>query len=85
VFDQQIISIDDDFVEAYNCRATANYGLRRVKECFQDLEQVLSRNPLHFGALCGKVGIIVQLMLLCVTVFNNVMYCLNLLRANGVI
>ena len=52
----QIIALDVDFVEAYNRRATANYGLRRAQECYADLEQVLSRNPLHFGALCGKVS-----------------------------
>ena len=56
-------------MEAYNRRATANYGLRRAQACYSDLEQVLSRNPLHFGALCGKVcGIIVPRVSSCVAI-----------------
>mmetsp|Transcript_4088 Transcript_4088/g.6336 ORF Transcript_4088/g.6336 Transcript_4088/m.6336 type:complete len:927 (+) Transcript_4088:144-2924(+) len=50
----EIISIDPTFIEAYNRRATALYGLRRAQECFADLEHVLKHNPLHYGALYGK-------------------------------
>jgi hypothetical protein len=53
----QIITIDPAFMEAYNRRATALYGLQRVQECFSDLEMVLKQNPLHYGALCGKVPV----------------------------
>jgi hypothetical protein len=54
----QIISLDPTFIEAYNRRATALFGLHRAQECFSDLEHVLRANPLHYGALCGKVHII---------------------------
>ena len=51
----QIISLDPTFIEAYNRRATALFGLHRAQECFADLEHVLRANPMHYGALCGKV------------------------------
>jgi hypothetical protein len=51
-----VIKIDVGFAEAYNRRATVHFGLRREDECFADIEMVLKLEPMHYGALCGKVS-----------------------------
>lgn len=42
-----------DWAEAWNKRATANYLLGRLEESAADIDQVLKREPRHFGALSG--------------------------------
>jgi len=39
--------------EPWNKRATLSYLEGRDTECFDDIVQVLQREPRHFGAICG--------------------------------
>jgi hypothetical protein len=39
--------------EPWNKRATLSYLQGRDAECFEDILQVLQREPRHFGAICG--------------------------------
>ncbi|MEZ5752966.1 MAG: tetratricopeptide repeat protein [Paracoccaceae bacterium] len=48
-----VIDQDPDFAEAWNGRATAFFLLNRLGQSMADIEQVLIRNPRHFGALAG--------------------------------
>jgi tetratricopeptide (TPR) repeat protein len=49
----EVIRIKSDFAEGWNKRATLYYFLGRYKESIADCEEVLKRNPHHFGALSG--------------------------------
>ncbi|MEM1314690.1 MAG: tetratricopeptide repeat protein [Pseudomonadota bacterium] len=48
-----------EFAEAWNLRATAFYSLGRHGQSLADIEQVLAREPRHFGALTG-LGVILE-------------------------
>ena len=50
-----------DFAEAWNGRATAYFLANRLGQAMADIEQVLIRNPQHFGALAGMGMILEQL------------------------
>lgn len=52
-----VINLDPSFSEGWNKRATAYYLLNRFEESIEDIKQVLSLEPRHFGALSG-LGII---------------------------
>ena len=54
-----VIDIKPDFLEAYNRRATLYYMKKDFGPALADIQQVLSREPRHFGALSG-LGIIMQ-------------------------
>jgi tetratricopeptide (TPR) repeat protein len=54
-----ILDIKPDFVEAWNRRATVYYAKKDFGRALSDIEQVLAREPRHFGALSG-LGIILQ-------------------------
>ena len=54
-----IIKIKPDYVEAWNRRATLNYMRKDYGASMQDIQQVLVREPRHFGALSG-LGMILQ-------------------------
>ena len=54
-----IIDIRPDFLEAWNRRATLFYMKKDFGLAIADIQQVLSREPRHFGALSG-LGIILQ-------------------------
>jgi tetratricopeptide (TPR) repeat protein len=56
-----VIDHDPDFAEAWNGRATAYYMANRLGQSMADIEQVLIRNPSHFGALAGMGMILEQL------------------------
>lgn len=56
-----VIDHDPDFAEAWNGRATAYYLANRLGQSLADIEQVLLRNPRHFGALTGLGMIMEQL------------------------
>src|SRR5947209_4724334 len=56
-----IIEMRPDFVEAWNRRATIYYNKKDFGSAVADLEEVLAREPRHFGALSG-LGIILQEM-----------------------
>jgi tetratricopeptide (TPR) repeat protein len=49
----RIIRQDPAFAEAYNKRATAYYQIGRYEDSLNDIDEVLKRNPYHFGALSG--------------------------------
>lgn len=56
-----VIDHDPDFAEAWNGRATAYFLANRLGQSMADIEQVLIRNPHHFGALAGLGMILEQL------------------------
>jgi tetratricopeptide (TPR) repeat protein len=54
-----IIKMRPDYVEAWNRRATVYYLQNNYARSLADIEQVLVREPRHFGALAG-LGMIMQ-------------------------
>src|SRR5215468_5935414 len=54
-----IIKLRPDYVEAWNRRATVYYLQNNYARSLADIEQVLVREPRHFGALAG-LGMIMQ-------------------------
>src|SRR5579864_3644514 len=54
-----IIEIKPDYIEAWNRRATLYYMKKDFDDSIADIEQVLKREPRHFGALSG-LGMIFQ-------------------------
>ncbi len=57
----QIIERDPDFAEGWNKRATAYYLMGEYRKSLADCDEVLKRNPLHYGALSGYGMIYTQL------------------------
>lgn len=49
----EVIRQKPDFAEGWNKRATARYLAGRYAESIADCDEVLTRNPRHFGALSG--------------------------------
>jgi tetratricopeptide (TPR) repeat protein len=54
-----LVKLKPDYVEAWNRRATIHYMRKEFGESMQDIRQVLSREPRHFGAMSG-LGMILQ-------------------------
>src|SRR4051794_6053490 len=54
-----LVKLKPDYVEAWNRRATIHYMRKEFSQSMQDIRQVLSREPRHFGALSG-LGMILQ-------------------------
>jgi tetratricopeptide (TPR) repeat protein len=54
-----VIKLRPDYVEAWNRRATIYYLQNDYARSLADIEQVLVREPRHFGALAG-LGMIMQ-------------------------
>ena len=54
-----VIDINPDFVEAWNRRSTIHYMRKDYGQSLVDIQQVLVREPRHFGALAG-LGMIMQ-------------------------
>jgi tetratricopeptide (TPR) repeat protein len=54
-----VIKLRPDYVEAWNRRATLYYLKNDYTHSLADIEQVLIREPRHFGALAG-LGMIMQ-------------------------
>lgn len=54
-----LIKLRPDYIEAWNRRATVYYLKNDYEHSIQDIQQVLSREPRHFGALAG-LGMIMQ-------------------------
>lgn len=54
-----VIKLRPDYTEAWNRRATLYYLKNDYVRSLEDLQQVLIREPRHFGALAG-VGMIMQ-------------------------
>ncbi len=49
-----MIKLRPDYVEAWNRRATIYYIKNDYVRSLEDLQQVLTREPRHFGALGGR-------------------------------
>jgi tetratricopeptide (TPR) repeat protein len=54
-----IIELKPDYVEAWNRRATLYYMKKDFGRALVDIQQVLAREPRHFGAMSG-LGMILQ-------------------------
>jgi tetratricopeptide (TPR) repeat protein len=54
-----VVKLRPEYVEAWNRRATLYYLKNDYVHSLQDIEQVLVREPRHFGALAG-LGMIMQ-------------------------
>lgn len=57
----KIIERDPDFAEGWNKRATAYYLMGEYLKSLADCDEVMKRNPLHYGALSGYGMIYIQL------------------------
>ena len=57
----EVIRRKPDFAEGWNKRATAYYLVGEYKKSIADCDEVLKRNPRHFGALSGLGQIYLQL------------------------
>jgi tetratricopeptide (TPR) repeat protein len=49
----QVIARRPDFAEGWNKRATVYYMLGQYEKSLADCDEVMKRNPYHFGALSG--------------------------------
>ncbi|MDB5811825.1 MAG: hypothetical protein JWN94_3947 [Betaproteobacteria bacterium] len=56
-----IINRKPEFAEGWNKRATIYYSLGEYEKSLRDCDEVIKRNPQHFGALSGYGLIYVQL------------------------
>jgi tetratricopeptide (TPR) repeat protein len=54
-----VLKLHPDYIEAWNRRAKLDYMRNDYQRSLEDLEQVLIREPRHFGALAG-VGMIMH-------------------------
>src|ERR1700750_858509 len=54
-----VVKLRPDYVEGWNRRATLYYLRNDYARSLEDIEQVLVREPRHFGALAG-LGMIMQ-------------------------
>jgi tetratricopeptide (TPR) repeat protein len=54
-----IVKLRPDYTEAWNRRATIHYLQDDYSDAMSDIEQVLAREPRHFGALAG-LGMIMR-------------------------
>ena len=57
----EVIRIKPDFAEGWNKRATVLFFQKRYQESLADCDEVIKRNPNHFGALSGYGQIYSQL------------------------
>jgi tetratricopeptide (TPR) repeat protein len=54
-----IVALKPDYIEAWNRRATLYYMKKDFDRALADIQQVLAREPRHFGAMSG-LGMILQ-------------------------
>jgi tetratricopeptide (TPR) repeat protein len=57
----QVIELKPDFAEGWNKRATAYFLAGQYQRSLKDCNEVLKRNPRHFGALSGYGQIYLKL------------------------
>jgi tetratricopeptide (TPR) repeat protein len=57
----QVIKLDPSFAEAWNKRATLYFLAGDLRRSLADCDEVIKRNPQHFGALAGYAQIHLQL------------------------
>ncbi len=56
-----VITLKPGFAEAWNKRATVYFVVGELEKSLADCDEVMKRNPQHFGALAGYFQIYVQL------------------------
>jgi tetratricopeptide (TPR) repeat protein len=54
-----VVEIKPEYVEGWNRRATLHFMMKDFGKSLTDIQQVLAREPRHFGALAG-LGMILQ-------------------------
>ena len=57
----RIIELKPDFAEGWNKRATLYFLVGDLRKSLADCDEVIKRNPYHFGALAGYAQIYVRL------------------------
>ena len=57
----RIIEMKPDFAEGWNKRATVYFITGELQKSLRDCDEVIKRNPAHFGALAGYGQIYLQL------------------------
>jgi tetratricopeptide (TPR) repeat protein len=57
----RIIELDPDFAEGWNKRATLYFLVGDLRKSLADCDEVMKRNPQHFGALAGYAQIYFRL------------------------
>lgn len=57
----EVIRKKPDFAEAWNKRATVYFFMKKFKESLADCDEVIRRNPVHFGVLSGYGQIYAQM------------------------
>ena len=57
----RIIKLKPDFAEGWNKRATLYFLAGDLRKSLADCDEVIKRNPSHFGALSGYMQIYIQL------------------------
>ncbi len=57
----RIIEQKPEFAEAWNKRATLYFMMGDLRKSLADCDEVMKRNPWHFGALAGYAQIYIQL------------------------
>jgi tetratricopeptide (TPR) repeat protein len=57
----RVIERKPDFAEAWNKRATIYFMIGDLRKSLADCDEVMKRNPYHFGALAGYVQIYIRL------------------------
>lgn len=57
----KVIQRKPDFAEAWNKRATVYFLMGEPEQSLKDCDEVMKRNPVHFGALAGYGQIYLQL------------------------
>jgi tetratricopeptide (TPR) repeat protein len=57
----KVIQRKPDFAEAWNKRATVYFLMGEHEKSLRDCDEVMKRNPVHFGALAGYGQLYLQL------------------------
>ena len=57
----RIIELKPEFAEGWNKRATLYFLVDDLRKSLADCDEVIKRNPIHFGALAGYAQIYVRL------------------------